>query len=78
MQKDEKGQAEKVERQNWNAEEIAKEAANKPEDEVMREMLRGDETKGNPDERDVAGSVASEETPHGSEEAKKSNTEKKK
>ncbi len=76
MQKDEKGQSEKIKKQDWNAGEIAEEATNKPEDEVMREMLRGDETQGNPDDRDVVGGVDSDETPHGSEEAKKNNTEK--
>lgn len=77
MQTEEKEKLENVERQNWNAEKVAEEATNKEDDEIMRQMLRGDETKGNPDERDVAGSVDSDETPHGSEEAKKKNTEKK-
>lgn len=77
MQKKAEEKIENVERQDWNAGEIAEEAANKPEDEVMREMLRGDETKGDADNRDVAGSADFEDTPHGRKEAKKNNTEKK-
>lgn len=77
MKKDEKEKIEEVEKQDWNAEKVAEEATNKGDDEIMRQMLRGDETQGNPDDRDVAGSVDSSETAHGSEEAKKHNTEKK-
>lgn len=77
MQKEGKEKLENVERQDWNAGKVAEEAANKEDDEIMRQMLRGDETEGNPDERDVVGTVDSDETPHGSEEARKNNTEKK-
>lgn len=59
-----------VERQNWDAERVSEESANKPSDDIVREMLRGDESKGNPDDRDVAGGVESADTPHGREETK--------
>ncbi len=59
-----------VEKNNWEAEEISKEGANKSSDEVIREMLRGDETQGNPDDRDLVGGVKSADTPHGREETK--------
>lgn len=59
-----------IERQGWNAEKLAEEATNKQSDDITREMLRGDETKGNPDERDIAGSSKSVETPQGREEEK--------
>lgn len=59
-----------VERAGWNAENLAEEASNKEPDEIVREMLRGDETEGEPNERDLAGGVVSSETPHGREEAK--------
>lgn len=59
-----------VRRQGWSAEEISEEAANKQPDDIAREFLRGDETKGNPDERDIAGSVSFNETPHGRKERK--------
>ena len=60
-----------VQDQDWDAERLSEESTNKPSDEVVREMLRGDETKGNPDDRDVAGGVESEDTPQGREETKK-------
>ena len=59
-----------VERQDWDAEQVVEESANKSSDDIVREMLRGDETKGNPDNRDVAGGVESADTPHGREETK--------
>lgn len=59
-----------VERQGWKAEELAEEATNKESDEITRQILRGDETEGDPDERDVAGGVSSGETPQGYREIK--------
>ena len=58
-------------REGWNAEEISDESTNLPSDEIQRQLLRGDETKGNADNRDVTGSVNSNETPQGREETKK-------
>jgi hypothetical protein len=60
-----------VERQGWKAEKLVEEGANKDSDETVRQILRGDETKGNPDQRDVAGSPKSIDTPHGREEEKR-------
>lgn len=60
-----------VERDDWNAKEIADESVNKPADETMREVLRGDESQGDPDERDVVGNPDSIDTPQGREEAKR-------
>ena len=37
---------------------------------IQRQTLRGDETKGNPDNRDHAGSADSKDTPQGREESK--------
>ncbi len=59
-----------IKRQGWDADELIDESVNKDSDDTVREMLRGDETKGNPDERDNAGSPKSEDTPHGREETK--------
>ena len=39
-------------------------------DDVLRQTLRGDESKGDPDERDVAGATDSKDTPHGREDTK--------
>jgi len=49
---------------------INEEASQADADETIRRGLRGDETKGDPDERDVAGGVRSTDTPQGREEAK--------
>lgn len=56
--------------QGWNLEDIAGEASQQTDDEIYREARRGDETKGDADERDAAGSSASKDTPQGREEAK--------
>jgi hypothetical protein len=51
--------------------DITDEASHRDADGVLRQTLRGDETKGDPDERDVAGSTNFEDTPQGREETKK-------
>lgn len=58
------------------ASEIAEQASNKTPDEIQREILRGDESTGDPDERDVAGAARSEDTPQGREESKNDISEK--
>ena len=58
------------ENQKWDAKEISDEASQADEDEIQRQTLRGDETKGNPDARDHAGSSDSKDTPQGREETK--------
>ena len=73
MQNDKKENVPNVEKQGWESREIAEEASNQQSDEITREILRGDETQGNPDERDIVGSVDSEDTPHGREEQKHKN-----
>lgn len=50
--------------------EIADQASKPDHDQIYRQPLRGDETKGDPDERDVAGAHDHEDTPHGREERK--------
>jgi hypothetical protein len=56
--------------QGWNLEDIAGEASQKDADEIYREARRGDETAGDADERDAAGSPNSNETAQGREESK--------
>lgn len=60
-----------VERDDLNVRQIADESTNQSPDETLRQFLRGDETKGDPDERDVVGGSASIDTPQGREEAKR-------
>jgi hypothetical protein len=50
--------------------DITDEASHRDPDGVLRQTLRGDETKGDPDERDIAGATDFEDTPHGREETK--------
>lgn len=77
MQNETKNDQEKVpdvNRQGWNVEEVSEESVNQSADEITRQVLRGDETKGDADERDVVGGVDSNETWQGREEAKKGGT----
>jgi hypothetical protein len=50
--------------------DITDEASHRDPDGILRQTLRGDETKGNPDNRDIAGATDFEDTPHGREETK--------
>lgn len=50
--------------------EIAEQASKPDRDQIHRQPLRGDESIGDPDERDVAGALEHVETPHGWEERK--------
>ncbi len=50
--------------------EIARESGTASRDEIKRRILRGDESKGDPDERDNAGAMDYEDTPAGNEETK--------
>lgn len=50
--------------------EIADQASKPDYEQIHRQTRRGDETKGDPDRRDVAGAMDHEETPHGWEERK--------
>ena len=54
----------------WETQKLADEASQKTGDEIQREILRGDETEGDADERDIAGNVDRRETWQGREEAK--------
>ena len=73
MQKENEEEMPDVKKDNWDAGKVAEEATNKESDEVVREMLRGGETEGDADERDIAGSPDSKDTAHGREETKKNN-----
>jgi len=53
--------------QGWDLEDIAGEASQRTSDEIYREARRGDETAGDADERDIAGSSDSADTPQGRE-----------
>jgi hypothetical protein len=61
---------EKLDESKLTAEEIAEQASKPDLDQIFRQPRRGDESKGEPDDRDVAGAVDHEDTPHGREEIK--------
>lgn len=50
--------------------EIADQASKPDYEQIYREPLRRAETEGDPDDRDVAGAIDHEDTPHGREERK--------
>jgi hypothetical protein len=70
MQKKESSNMPEVNRDEWNVEKLQEEGSNEQSDEMLRKTLRGDEEKGNPDDRDIVGSANRNETPQGREEAK--------
>lgn len=55
---------------NLSREEMAEQASYQEQDQFQRQTRRADETKGDPDERDIAGAINHEDTPHGWEERK--------
>ena len=55
---------------------ITEEASQADADDTVRRARRGDESKGDPDERDIAGGPRHADTPHGREEAKNDSREK--
>ena len=71
MEKQDEKKVPNAEREKWNAKKLVEQSANQEPDETLRKVLRGDESKGNPDNRDVVGAVDSSETPQGREESKK-------
>jgi hypothetical protein len=60
----------KTEQNDLTADEIVEQGSVITADEVHRQLRRGDETKGDPDTRDVAGGPDPNETPRGREESK--------
>jgi hypothetical protein len=68
MKKDKMAQTENKE--ELTISEIAEESSYEGESEIKRRVLRGDETEGDADDRDVVGSVKSKDTWQGREEAK--------
>ncbi|MCU1290245.1 MAG: hypothetical protein JWN60_2474 [Acidobacteria bacterium] len=63
-------------REGWNVKELSDEGSQIDENEIQRQIRRGDETEGDADERDIAGRSASKDTPQGREEAKNDVKEK--
>lgn len=70
MQKQDEEEVPDVNRDNWDADDLVKESSGEDSDETVRKVLRGNEDKGNPDDRDVVGATDYNETPQGREESK--------
>jgi len=51
-----------VKREGWVSDELGEQSSYDDETEIARRLRRGEETKGDADERDVAGDVPLEET----------------
>ncbi len=47
-----------VEREGWQADELGEQSAYQDATEFARQIIRGDESKGDPDKRDIVGSIA--------------------
>lgn len=58
-------------KKDWGSRKLSDEASLTTEDEIKRRILRGDETKGDPDGRDNAGAPDRERTPEGKKEREK-------
>lgn len=71
MQNKDNEQVPNANRDEWNAEELSEQSVNEQPDETLRKVLRGDEDKGNANDRDVTGTSTGNETPQGREETKK-------
>lgn len=56
-----------IKKDGWSADELGEQSSYEGATEMSRRLRRGDETAGDPDERDVAGAIPDEETPYGRE-----------
>lgn len=54
-----------IEREGWQADELGEQSAYQDSTEFARQIVRGDESKGDPDKRDIAGSIPLIETTDG-------------
>lgn len=54
-----------IEREGWQADELGEQSAYQDATEFARQIVRGDESKGDPDKRDIVGSIPLIETTDG-------------
>lgn len=54
-------------REGWGAEDLGEQSSYEGTTEMSRRLRRGNETAGDPNERDVAGAIPNEDTPQGRE-----------
>jgi hypothetical protein len=60
-----------IKKEGWTAEELGEQSSYEGETEISRRLRRGDETRGDPNARDVAGVIPEKDTPHGREAREK-------
>jgi hypothetical protein len=56
-----------VKKEGWSATELGEQSSYEGTTEISRRLRRGDETVGDADQRDVAGVIPEDDTPHGRE-----------
>jgi hypothetical protein len=56
-----------VEKEGWSAEELGEQSSYEGTTEISRRLRRGNESVGDPNARDVAGAIPTEDTPYGRE-----------
>ena len=56
-----------IKKEGWSAEELGEQSSYEGETEINRRLRRGDETRGDPNARDVAGVIPVKDTPRGRE-----------
>jgi hypothetical protein len=56
-----------VKKDGWSAEELGQQSSYEGATEIGRRLRRGDETTGDPNARDVAGTIPEKDMPHGRE-----------
>jgi hypothetical protein len=56
-----------VKKEGWSADDLGEQSTYEGATEISRRLRRGNETAGDPDERDVAGAVPEKDMPHGRE-----------
>jgi hypothetical protein len=59
--------AKDVKKEGWSAEELGEQSTYEDTTEISRRLRRGDETVGDANARDVAGTIPEKDTPHGRE-----------
>lgn len=70
MKKSEISDVPNVQKQGWEVKKLMEESVNELPEDTLQKTLRGNENKGNPDDRDLVGKPDFNETPRGREEAK--------
>ena len=66
-----------VKKEGWSADDLGEQSAYEKATEISRRLRRGNESVGDPDERDIAGATREKDMPHGREVRRGSPAKKK-